>query len=312
VSIERCEQMSLDELLAGIGGRVGAHAAPSASASGPPAPPRPSRDRHLLRALLSIVRRDMATDLSYRFKLSLQAVLLALWALMFGFLAEIIDGSEPELRGEPLGFLLIGLAALELSQVAMTHMANALREEQLQGTLEPLLATGRNPLLVVLGSVVWRLTVVLAMATLVLGVGMTVLGALGPNANIAGALAAFALGLAAWVARGLMSAGFVHACKRGDPVALAFNVASLVTAGAYFPRALLPAIVQDLTAALPHTTMLAATRAALLSGAGFESADFREPFMRLAGSVVVLVPLALLVWRAAHRRARARGTLASA
>jgi ABC-type uncharacterized transport system permease subunit len=109
-----------------------------------------------------------------------------------------------------------------------------------------------------------------------------------------------------------MSAAFVHAFKRGDPIALAFNLASLVTAGAYFPRSLLPRFVQDLTAVLPHTTMLAAARAALLSGAGFGDAEFRRPFLLLAASVLVLVPLAVAVWRAAHARARARGSISEA
>jgi ABC-type multidrug transport system ATPase subunit/ABC-type multidrug transport system permease subunit len=313
VALERRERASLEELLAEIAAGRMPELARQPATPGSGAPPPPIRHTGgVLRALLAVVRRDRTIDLSYRFKLVLQVVLLGLWAIMFWFLARLIDGDEPELRGAPLGFLLIGLAALELSQVAMTHMANALREEQLQGTLEPLLATGRSPLCIVLGSSVWRLTVMSALAAALLGFGLAASGGSWSRANVGAGALAFLLGGTAWVALGLMSAAFVHAFKRGDPIALAFNLASLVTAGAYFPRSMLPVFVQDLTAALPHTTMLAAARAALLSGAGFDDDEFRRPLLSLAAAVLVLVPLAVVVWRMAHAHARKRGSLAEA
>ena len=41
-------------------------------------------------------------------------------------------------------------------------------------------------------------------------------------------------------------------------------------------------------------------------------AEFREPILSLAASVLVLVPLAIVVWRLAHARARRRGSLTEA
>jgi len=340
IALHRRERISLEELVAEIdGARPIATTAEAPISPGPPASPETGaptgsrrgpasatpasavqgalgRGASLLSGVLAIARRDLATELTYRFKILVQAVLLFVWAGMFLYLARVFRHDDPELEaalfGNPYEFLLIGLAALEISRLCMTHMGRALREEQLLGTLEPLFATGRSPLLIVASSLVWPLASSLLTMVVALFFATELLGADFSRANWPAVAAATALGCVVVGGLGLVSAGFVHAFKRGDPVATVVNLAGLVVAGAYFPRELLPDAVQRITAALPHTTALAALRAAMLGGSGFSDPRFRAPFLALAVTALVIAPIALGAWILAHRLARTRGSLTDA
>jgi ABC-2 type transport system permease protein len=126
------------------------------------------------------------------------------------------------------------------------------------------------------------------------------------------ALVAAALGCGAFTALGLISASFVLAFKRGDPVGGVLNMAGLIFAGAYFPRELLPEVAQRAAQFLPHTHLLTALRSALLDGAGFGDVELVGALARLAISAVVLGVLAVATWNHALRHARRAGTLTDA
>ena len=119
-------------------------------------------------------------------------------------------------------------------------------------------------------------------------------------------LVMFCLPLAAL---GVLSAAFVMAFKRGDPVAMLIHMASLILAGAYFPRELLPGWAQAMALLIPHTHGLEAVRLAALDGAGFGDAAFQESLGALGVCAAVFVPLAGVAWGAAVRHARVRGAI---
>lgn len=269
-----------------------------------------------LRAVRAIVRRDRLIHLTFKFRLLVQVTLICVWAALYHYVAQLIRTDDPEvaaaLRGNPFGFLLIGLVGLQLSQVSLIQPAHALREEQVAGTLEPLLASGRNPLLLVLGALVWPLSIAIV---LVLGMFAFTATALDAGFRLDAALPALvaaALGCAAFSALGLMSAAFVLAFKRGDPVGGVLNMASLILAGAYFPRELLPDGAQAAAALLPHTHFLHALRTSLIDGEGFGTPAFDASLASLALSAAVFAAAAVGTWTVAMRYARRAGTLANA
>lgn len=131
-------------------------------------------------------------------------------------------------------------------------------------------------------------------------------------ANLPAAAVVVAVGTLAMASVGVLSASFVLAFKRGDPVAALFNLASMIVAGAYFPREVMPEALQTASAWLPHTAILAALRAAVQGGAELTDPALREPLTILLWSTVILVLLAGSILRLAHRYARARGALTSA
>jgi ABC-type multidrug transport system ATPase subunit/ABC-type multidrug transport system permease subunit len=266
-----------------------------------------------LRILRAVWARDRAIHLSYRFKLAMQVVLMLVWATLLFYLARMVDSDLTErLHGDPFAFLIFGLAALQLSQICLLHAGYALREEQLTGTLESLLSTGVSPGLLAICSLVWPLTIGLVGVGALLLAGVGLFGVDLSGANWPAVALATGVGAVVLCALGLLSASFVLAFKRGDPVAVVLNLLSLVVAGAYFPRDLLPDFLVRLGSWIPHTHALEAVRLAALEGAGLEDPGYRAALTALGLSLLVLVPLALGVWGVALRYARRRGCLCHA
>lgn len=317
-AIERRDSLSVRELLLRLasgrgevealntlGARVGGEVEEAQPIAG-----RGVRVGGTLPLLAALLRRDRRIHLSYRFKLILQGSLMIVWATLFYFIAQLLDPERtPGLHGDPFGFLLLGLATLQVSQVCLLHMGHTLREEQLTGTLESLIATGGRPVLLLLGSLTWPLCLSLGLMGALLGSGTWIMGADLSQANWLALGVATALFCLPLVALGVLSAAFVMAFKRGDPVAMLIHMASLILAGAYFPRELLPGWAQELALLIPHTHGLEAVRAAALDGAGFGDAGFRAALGSLGVCAAVVVPLAGLGWSMAVRHARRRGTI---
>lgn len=272
--------------------------------------PEPDDARSTVPILSALLRRDRRIHLSYRFKLILQGALMVVWATLYYFLAQLVDPERtPGLHGDPFGFLLLGLATLQVSQACLLHMGHTLREEQLTGTLESLIATGVRPVVLLLGSLTWPLCLKLGFTGLLVGSGAWFLGADLSQANWLALGVATALFCLALIALGVLSAAFVMAFKRGDPVSMLIHMASLILAGAYFPRELLPAWARGMALIIPHTHGLEAVRAAALDGAGFGDAAFLAPLGALALCAAVVVPLAGVGWSLAVRHARMRGAI---
>ncbi len=224
------------------------------------------RGASTLALVATLVRRDRLIELSFRFELVLRFALVAVWGVLFWFFSRLVDAHDPRLSGQPFGFLLFGLAALQISQTCLLRMGQRLREEQLAGTLEPLVATGAPTARLLLGSLAWPLGTLLAgllvLFVLAVGVGGLSLAQADP---LALALV-LALGCAALAALGLASAAFVLGFQRGDPVAALLNLASLVLAGAYSPREFLPDWLEWLRDPAAHAAARRPARRGLLRG----------------------------------------------
>jgi ABC-2 type transport system ATP-binding protein len=296
----------------------GAIATPaSVSQAGPPERaglPEAARARRpgTLAVLAALVRRDRLIELSFRFEILLRLGLVAGWGLLLYFVARLVDVHDGRLGPDAFGFMLFGLAVLQISQACLLAMGHQLREEQLAGTLEPLFATGVRPATLLLGSLAWPLGVVLLNMALMIGLAALQVGLRLGDANVPALALALGLGCITLSALGLLSASFVLAFQRGDPVAAVLNLASLVLAGAYFPREFLPGWLQAFSLLLPQTHLLDALRSAAFAGAGLADPVYAHALGCLALEALVFVPLAALALRLALRRARARGGLCQA
>jgi ABC-type multidrug transport system ATPase subunit/ABC-type multidrug transport system permease subunit len=304
-------------------GAVAVHASNSAHAahatrvahdrtSAPLAEPRPHAPA--LRALLAMARRDRLIFFTHRFQVGLRLGLLAAWVLSIYFVSQLVDRGSPQvarvLSGDYFTYALLGMVFLRIMQVCLIQMASALREEQLQGTLEPLVATGQSSLVLVLGALAWPLASEILGLALVFGSGAWMLGADYGNANVLAASIAALATVIAMVEWGLLSASFVIAFKRGDPVALLVNLISIGLSGVYFPVELLPAWVRPLPHMLPLSWGLDAVRAAVVRGAGFDAPEYRHALTGLLVLLLVLAPVSWWSQRRAFAYARRAGTLA--
>jgi ABC-2 type transport system permease protein len=262
--------------------------------------------------LPAFLRRDFVTAVSYRVYFVSDILGLFSQALLFYFISEMVDAGElPSYGGSPttyLEFVVVGVAVGVFVQFALTRVAAALRQEQLQGTLEAMLATPTAPGTIQLGSVMFDL-VYIPVRTIVFLVVMT--AAFGLDFEASGVAPATLVLLAfipfVW-GLGVLSAAVILVVRRGAGVvaAIAGGLLALLS-GAYFPLTLLPPWLQEVAEWNPVAVALDSMRSSLLAGADWANT---------AGDLVVLVPMSLAslllglgAFRFALRHERDRGTL---
>ena len=264
-----------------------------------------------LAKLPAFLRRDFLTALSYRVYFVSDLVGLLSQALLFYFVSEMVDAGElPSYGGSStsyLEFVVIGVAVGVFVQFALTRVASALRQEQVQGTLESMLVTPTTPATIQLGSVVFdlfyiplRTVTFLGLMTVLFGLDFQASGVV-PATLVLLAFIPFVWGL------GVLGAAAILTIRRGSGVAAVVGGLLALLSGAYFPLSLLPSWLEAIAEWNPIAITLDGMRSSLLGGADWAGT---------AADVAILVPISLAsllvglaAFRVALRFERARGTL---
>lgn len=261
--------------------------------------------------LPAFLRRDFLTALSYRVYFVSDVLGLLSQALLFYFISEMIAAGElPSYGGSQtsyLEFVVIGVAVGVFVQFALTRVASALRQEQVQGTLESMLVTPTAPGTIQLGSVVFdlfyiplRTVVFLGLMAAVFALDFQASGVV-PATLVLVAFIPFVWGL------GVLGAAAILTVRRGTGVAAIVGGLLALLSGAYFPLSLLPSWLEEIAEWNPIAVALDGMRSSLLGGADWAAT---------AADVALLAPislasllLGLAAFRVALRFERARGTL---
>ena len=270
--------------------------------------PRPPPMRRVLGAFLL---RELREAASYKaaFVLQFGGLLLALAALYY--LSRFVQAAaNPRLApygADYLGFIVLGFVFTELQQVAVGAFSNRIRNAQLAGTLEAMLATPARPWQILLAAPVGDFLEALTRCTGYLLLASLAFGLRFHGAHVGAAVCAFLLGLAAFTGLGLLAAAATMYLRKGEPIGLLVSGLSILTAGVIYPTSVLPGWLRSVGGALPITHALEAVRRALLGGAGF--AELAPTLLALGIFTVVLAPLGLMAFWAALHRARIDGSL---
>jgi ABC-2 type transport system permease protein len=261
--------------------------------------------------LPAFVRRDFKIALSYRVAFASDILGLGAQVIVFSFIAKLVDPSRlPTFGGTQvtyLEFVATGLVLNLMLGVLLYRVAGAIRQEQLQGTLESLMATPTATATVQIGSVVSTLLMVPLRATLMMGAIAIVFGlgfdpaGIAPAALVMAALVPFAWGL------GLATGAAIVTFRRGSGMLGVGTTLLGLASGAVFPLALLPGWLAAAAEWNPLAIAIEGVRDALLGSAGWGEA---------LADVALLIPLSGLtlvtgIWlfRLALDRERRRGTL---
>jgi ABC-2 type transport system permease protein len=261
--------------------------------------------------LPAFIRRDWLIMLSYRAAFVADVVGIAIQAVLFAFIEQLVDPSTmPTYGGTRAGYLefaVIGVVISLVTGLMLSRVATAVRQEQMIGTFEALLTTPTAPTTVQAGSVAFDLLFIpFRMAILLLAVALS----FGLSFHWDGALPS-AVALAGYVpfvwGLGLISGAAMVTFRRGAGL-LAAGVGALgIASGAFFPLALLPDWLEGSAELNPVAIAMETVREALIGGAGWAA---------LPGQAVMLVPMSLaalaagvVAFRAALARERRNGTL---
>ncbi|HBY08327.1 MAG TPA: ABC transporter permease [Chloroflexi bacterium] len=263
------------------------------------------------RVALAFLRRDLRSEVSYRFSFLLQFLGIFFSVAVFYFVAQLLgDSVNPYLEpygGDYFSFVLIGIAFGSYFGVGLSSFSNGLRTSQTTGTLEAMLNTPTRLSAIILSSAQWNYLITTLRVLLYLVVGALFLHVELGQANYAAALVILVLTVISFSSLGIIAAGFIMVLKRGDPVTWIFGTVSNLLGGIYYPVSVMPEGLQKLANLIPVTYALRAMRLALLQGATFEA--LRGDILALTLFSLILLPLSLIVFGFAVRLARIEGSL---
>jgi ABC-2 type transport system permease protein len=231
---------------------------------------------------------------------------------MFFFLSRLVVGDAVSGPLRPYGgvyfpFVLIGIAVQNYLTLSLNNFSSSIRESQLSGTLEAILAAPVGLSAFLIGSSFYsfvfnalRIFIYLAFGMLLFDFGLS-------WGQMPVALVVIILTIVAFSSLGIFSASFIILFKKGDPLNWAFNVASWLLGGVYFPVSLLPAWLQKLALIIPMTHSLESLRLSLLGNQG--TSEIAGHILALVLWTVIGLPLSIICFRYALNRARIQGNL---
>jgi ABC-2 type transport system permease protein len=263
------------------------------------------------RKLPAFVRRDFLVAWSYRMSFVTDLLGLAGQALIFYFVGQLVDPSKmPTYGGEDvtyLEFAAVGLLLGAFIQFGMQNVAAAVRNEQLQGTLESLLVTPTAPHTLQLGSVSFlflyipiRIVVLLGAIALAFGLDLELSGVL-PALVLLLAFMPFVWGL------GVASAAAIVTFKRGAGLLAMGTLVVALVSGLYFPIELLPGWLTAIAEQNPIALAVEGMRESLLGGSGW--AEIGATLALLAPMSLAALAVGFLAFRSALARERRLGTV---
>jgi len=259
---------------------------------------------------VSFIIRDLILTTSYKFEFFLRFFFMLFSILTFYFVSKLVGGAGTEYLepygGDYFSFVLIGIAFSGYLMTALRSFSESIRGEQMMGTLEAMLVTPTDTSAVVILSTLWSFIFMSFRVLMYLVIGI-LLGVDMSNANVFAALIILVLTIICFGSIGIISASFIMVLKRGDPINMFFMSTSELFGGVLFPITILPEWLQTISYILPITYSLNGMRHALLQGYSFSA--LAPEIIALMVFSVVLVPLGLLSFRYAVKRAKMDGSL---
>lgn len=268
----------------------------------------------LLQRIRAFLIRDFLMVTSYR----LEFFLSLLWTLIIVTTLFFIAQIFPRLTTQtvydgwrnPFLAWVTGMAMLNYFMVGFSSLANAIRSEQMQGTLESVLLTPIGVPTIVLASSSWAFAQTTFYSAMYLFFAWLFFGAKYPG-SVALTLVFLVLTTGVLACIGILSASFAMVFKRGDPLGILLGTGSGLFSGVFFPTELITKIAGPVAGTIPKlfptTYGLDAIRRVLLENQGFS--QVRGQFFTLATLLIILLPFSLWIFGRAIRKAKREGSL---
>ena len=268
----------------------------------------------LLRRIRAFLIRDFLMVTSYRLEFFLSLVWTLIIVTTLFFVSQIFPrvASATVYEGWRNPFLawVTGMAMLNYFMVGFSSLANAIRAEQSQGTLESVLLTPIGVPTIVVASSSWAFAQATFYSCMYLLFAWLFFGAKYPG-SVALTLVFLVLTTGVLACLGIISASFAMVFKRGDPLGILLGTGSGLFSGVFFPTELITKIAGPVVGAIPKlfptTYGLDAIRRVLLENQGF--AQVRGQFFILVTLLTILLPTSLWIFGRAIRKAKLDGSL---
>lgn len=255
----------------------------------------------------AIFTRDRRVALSYPGNFALSWASILVEVVVAWYISKLVPRSVDS-GGVVMSYfqyLAINSAFLRFQTLALNSFAEAIRDAQLTGTLEMLLATPTHLPTLVLSSALWSFTLTIVQTAVFLAVALP----FGLDLSRVDGLTAVAFLILTMLAvspLGVLAAALSMVIKKTGPVEWISNASAMLFGGVYIPLAKLPVALQLIGWCLPITHALNGFRAA---SAGVSLRQAAPDALWLLCAAIVLMPLSLWLFGRAVRKARVDGTL---
>jgi ABC-2 type transport system permease protein len=257
----------------------------------------------------AFVARDFRLAVSYRVDFFLRILSILIVVTSFYFVSRIFigNGSSPFPQWQdPFISWITGLPILNYFMTGFSSLANAVREEQKQGTLESLLLTPISLPTMIVSSSAWDFIQATFNSSLYFFFGWLFFDA-HFKGNFVIAILFMVLTTLVLSCLGILSASFAMVFKRGDPFAILLGTGSALFSGVLFPTQLLGKQLGVISRILPTTYGLDGVRRVLIEGQSLSGVQ--QPLLVLLLFLAVLLPFSVWVFGRAVRRAKQEGSL---
>lgn len=258
----------------------------------------------------AFVRRDWRIARSYRFPFVAGLASSFLSIALYFYLSHVVRAeSLPAGSGREQGyfaFALVGIVVSNLVQIGLYSVAQRIREDQVTGTLEILVAMPISSRLVAIGSTWYEMLYGLASGAVSAAIAIALFGmSFDIHGSAVPALVLAACGILVLVgALAIAVAALTVIFKETIAIVALISVVLILLSGVYYPVDALPPLLRAISWASPLRWALDVVRPALFGGdvPGWELAG-------LLAAAALTVPLALLGFDRALTHIKRTGTL---
>lgn len=198
-----------------------------------------------------------------------------------------------------IDFLLPGIVALSIMQMAVFSVAFVFVDYKEKGILKRLLATPMKPYQFVTANVITRLIVAIAQSAILIAIGIIAF-----KSHVIGSyflvLLAVILGAVMFLGLGFTISGIAKTVEAVPAIANLIVFPMLFLGGTFFPINTMPDWLQGIVKYLPLTHLSHALREVMANGSGFSA--IRTDIFWMLGWSVVLIVLAVFTFRFEEKR----------
>jgi ABC-2 type transport system permease protein len=260
-----------------------------------------------LSAAGAIFKRDMRLFASYRTRVFSTLFSTVVSLTLFYYVSRLVRSDKVGSPDEYFAFVVVGLIVFGVLTSTLATPVGTLRAELQAGTFERMVLSPFGPVRSITSLLLFPLTLALGTGLVSLAFAAVAFGLDLEWATAALAIPVAALGAVAFAPFGLAMAAAVVVFKQTNAGAALVITAVSLLAGVYFPVTLLPDWIEWASEVQPFTPAMDLIRNLLVGTPNSGPAGVE--LLKLLGFAVVMMPLSLLLLRAAVRRSRRRGTI---
>ena len=265
----------------------------------------------MLRKPLAFIKKEFWNETSYKTSFIFEIFEVLISILVFFFIDKLfgqkIVGHLEKFNVNYFSYVLVSMAFFSYVGLGLSSFAGRIRGEQRRGTLEAIILTPTRLTTILFSLTLWNLLFATIDLALYISFGIFLFKIDFSNINIFSTLIIFVLTVFTFNSLGIISASFILAFKRGNPVDWVIKSVEGLICGVYFPVTVLPVWLQFVAKFFPITYAIRAIQLAVYKG--YTPFQLAFEITVLFFFALILVPLSLICFRVAFNKARMDGSL---